>query len=153
MVNVRTMLQKLLCIAFFLSDSLMPKSALGKLTLHIGPASRGGGGPNPLSIPPTNILNYGIVWFSESHREISASIYPGIFYGYRESMKNGAYVSLGSGLVINLHGIGPGVVTAFGYDSCGYVCFNIEYRQAFGLLTTMTQSPYALRVGLTFDLL
>lgn len=135
---------------------MLPKGqqAYGNVTLHLGPASVGGGGPNPISIPPTNILDYELVWFnSKKQAEFSVSLFPGIFYGHRATMKNGGYISMGGGLVLNIHGFGPGFYSAFGYNSCGYLCFNVEYKQAVGFLTGMVISPYAIRIGLTFDIL
>ncbi|MFK7827085.1 MAG: hypothetical protein AB8G05_23280 [Oligoflexales bacterium] len=122
------------------------------VTVHLGPASVGGGGPNPISIPPINILDYELVWITKNRSEISLSLFPGLFYGYRATMKNGGYISMGGGLVLNIHGFGPGFYSAFGYNSCGYLCFNVEYKQALGFITGMTISPYALRIGLTFDI-
>ncbi|NRA47020.1 MAG: hypothetical protein HRU09_18890 [Oligoflexales bacterium] len=132
--------------------ALFEESSYAKVTLHLGPASVGGGGPNPISIPPTNILDYELVWFNKDQTEISVSLFPGMFYGYRATMKNGGYISMGGGLVLNIHGFGPGVYSAFGYNSCGYFCFNIEYKQALGFITGMTISPYAVRIGMTFEL-
>ena len=128
------------------------KSSYADVTVHLGPASVGGGGPNPISIPPVNILDYELVWLSKNRSELSVSLFPGLFYGYRATMKNGGYISMGGGLVLNIHGFGPGFYSAFGYNSCGYLCFNIEYKQAIGFITGMTISPYALRIGLTFDI-
>ena len=139
----------LLCLV---SIGLWGKQSRAEITIHLGPASVGGGGPNPISIPPTNPLDYEIVWFGKDQSEFSLSLFPGMFYGYRATMKSGGYISMGGGLVLNIHGFGPGIYSAFGYNSCNYLCFNVEYKQAIGLITGMAISPYALRVGLTFNL-
>ena len=124
--------------------------AQAELTLHLGPAAIGGGGANPLSIPPVNPLEYELVWLTDSHTEWSFGIVPGFLYGYRSAMGYGAYLSLGGGLVINRHGGGPGVYAAFGYSSCAWFCFNIEYKKAIGILPGMLIDPYAIRLGAVF---
>ena len=52
--------------------------------------------------------------------------------------------------MINMHGIGPGIYSAFGYTSCSFLCFNMEYKQALGIASSMIISPYAIRMGLSF---
>lgn len=73
-----------------------------------------------------------------------------MFYGVRSVFKGGFYLSMGGGLVINMHGIGPGIYSAFGYTSCSFLCFNMEYKQALGIASSMIISPYAIRMGLSF---
>ena len=127
-----------------------PTTSKADLTVHIGPASVGGGGPNPISIPPVNPLDYEFVWLTENHTEWSLSLFPGLFYGYRAVMQSGAYISAGAGMVFNIHGLGPGIYTAFGYDVCSWLCFNFEYKQAIGVIPGMLIEPYAIRIGLIF---
>ncbi|MBI2602771.1 MAG: hypothetical protein HYW48_06935 [Deltaproteobacteria bacterium] len=125
--------------------------AFADFTLHVGPASSGGGGPNPVSIPPIQVIDYEFIWVTEEKREWSLSIVPGLFYGQRFMLSEGAYVSLGGGLVIDLNGVGPGLYSAFGYDACGSsLCFNVEFRKALGANFRHLMSPYALRVGVTW---
>ncbi len=120
-------------------------------TLHIGPAATGTGGPNPISIPPTQILDYELVWISAQKRELSVSVIPGVFYGQRFGIISGAYVSLGGGIVIDSNGVGPGVYSAFGFDVCGTrFCFNMEYKNTLGITQHALISPYAIRIGLTW---
>ncbi len=119
------------------------------ITVHVGPAAAGGGGPNPLSIPPINPIEYEVVWLTPSKNEFSIGIVPGIFYGQRLTHSSGLYFSMGAGLAIDGNGSGPGVYSAFGFDLCGNICFNMEYKKAVGLSTTLIQ-PYALRIGVTF---
>lgn len=128
----------------------MTTPSYGDLTVHIGPASVGGGGPNPISIPPINPLDYEFVWLTENHTEWSLSLFPGLLYGYRAVMQSGGYISAGAGMVLNIHGVGPGFYTAFGFDHCAWLCFNVEYKQAIGFIPGMLINPYALRIGLVF---
>ena len=130
---------------------LIPLTALADVTIHVGPAAVGGGGPNPMSIPPINPLDYEFVWVTESRSEWSLSLVPGAFYGRRSAFTDGSYVSVGAGFVQNVYGIGPGFYSAFGWDRCGWFCFNIEYKQAIGYVPTRVISPYALRMGATFS--
>ena len=129
----------------------LESSARGDITVHLGPAGVGCGGTNPISLPPTNPLDYSVVYLTKSNKEWSFSLVPGIFYGQRYKLfRSGAYLSLGGGAVIHLMGIGPGVFSAFGYNSCGErFCFNIEYRAALGYAKQFF-TPYALRIGMTF---
>lgn len=120
--------------------------------IHVGPVSDGGGGPNPLSIPPVNILEYEFVWITPKESEWRFSLTPGIFFGdrYTSSTYN-TYVSLGGGLVTDINGAGPGVYTAFGYDHCNWFCFNMEILQAVGIGGDSLLSPYAVRIGVTIE--
>ena len=124
------------------------------LTFHAGPAAAGNGGPNPLDIPPVNPTTWEAVWVRDNHTEWTFGLIPGIFFGYRNALSGGTYVSMGYGGVISTNGIGPGIYAAFGADLCGILCFNFEYKKALGV--TMGRgdiiSPYGLRVGVTLDL-
>lgn len=135
-----------------LSFLFLAPDSRGDLLVHIGPAASGGGGPNPVSIPPTELLDYEVVWITAANREYSASFVPGLFYGQRYSfLPGGTYFSVGGGLVLDLNGYGPGVYSAFGYDACaGFICFNAEYKQALGLGISFETllAPYAIRIGL-----
>jgi hypothetical protein len=131
---------------------LMGASARADITLHLGPSSMGNGGQNPVSIPPLNIADYGLVWLMESQREWVVSIFPGVFYGYRYRFpKTGLYASGGGGVGIDLNGLGPAVYSAVGWNSCGSrLCFNAEYKQAVGVATAGVMiNPYAFRIGVT----
>ena len=125
---------------------LLTTSALGSWVVRVGPPAVGGGGSNPLTIPPVNIVDYEFQWISSKHREWSFSISPGFFYGYRTNL-DGVYASFGGGLVINRNGVQPGVYSAIGYTRpCKTYCFNVEFKQAIGVLGQLIH-PYALRVG------
>ena len=123
----------------------------GDITVHLGPAGVGGGGTNPLSIPPTNPLDYSVIYLTKKNKEWSFSLVPGVFYGQRYKLsQSGAYLSLGGGLVIHLMGMGPGVFSALGHNFCGEkFCFNIEYRSALGYGRSFF-TPYAFRIGVNF---
>ncbi len=135
-------------LMIFRADTLLAS----QLVVHLGPPAAGNGGPNPLTIPPLNPLDYEVVYITDADREWSISISPGIFYGFRSGGDEGTYASAGGGLVINANGVGPGVYTAFGYNAfCGTACFNIEYKQALGISDGHIISPYAIRMGLSFS--
>ena len=137
---------------WILALSLTALDAQGRWTIHVGPPSVGNGGPNPLSIPPINPLDYGVIYVTRGDSEWSFSISPGFFYGKRHWLGD-AYVSGGFGFGINANGIGPGVYTAIGYDACGpTVCFNADYRQALTVTALGLNSAYAARLGVTFGL-
>jgi hypothetical protein len=120
-------------------------------TFHVGPLSVGNGGPNPITIPPFNPVEYEFVWVHSKNRELSIGLVPGILYGQRFFLSEGAYVSVGAGMLLDTNGLGPGLYTAIGYDACtssGY-CFNAEYKKGLGLTYRTLIAPYALRIGLT----
>ncbi len=136
---------------FFFWGLICVPTANADFTLHLGPVASGTGGPNPISIPPTQILEYEFVWIISKTRELSLSIIPGIFYGARFSIIAGAYVSLGGGVAIDSNGVGPGVYSALGYDACsGRYCFNVEYKKALGITQQTIIAPYAIRIGMTW---
>lgn len=140
-------MKKLALLFFLLSSKLYASS----ITAHIGPPALGSGGPNPLSIPPTNPLDYEFIYLTDSKKEIVLGITPGIFYGMREEFQKGFYMSFGGGVVINQAGVGPGIYTAFGFEGfCSYACFNAEYKQALGIRKNSLISPYAIRLGATY---
>ncbi|MBP6217819.1 MAG: hypothetical protein KA436_04455 [Oligoflexales bacterium] len=139
-------------ILLLASLSPFTESAYADFVIHAGPASMGIGGSNPLSIPPTDPLDYEFVWLTDSEKEWSFGLSPGVFYGQRYTFADHfTYVSLGGGIVNEFNGLGPGIYTAFGYDYCDWFCFNIEYKQALGFTTKNILSPYALRVGVTIE--
>lgn len=137
-----------LCLLLFAPESR------GDLLVHIGPAASGGGGTNPISIPPVEVLDYEVVWITPANREYSASFIPGLFYGQRfPFLPGGTYFSIGAGLVVDLNGYGPGIYSAFGYDACaGFICFNAEYKQALGLSLQTILAPYAVRIGMVLKI-
>lgn len=125
------------------------QSSFASITIQLGPASVGNGGPNPLSIPPTSLHEYEIIWLRKNHSEFSFSIFPGIFYGYRSIMKSGGYISLGGGIVSDANGLTMGIYNSFGIQKCSFLCFNIEYKQALGLYGGTVLAPYAIRIGVS----
>lgn len=142
----------ILCVGIL--GTLGSTLAHGKsLTVHVGPPSVGAGGSNPLSIPPLNPIEYEVVYLTDSGREWSFGIVPGILYGGR--FQQGAfYVGIGGGLVISLNGAGPGAYSSFGLDIGNDIKFNVEVKQAIGidLSANGIVSPYAIRIGATFSM-
>lgn len=126
----------------------------GEVTIHVGPPAMGGGGTNPIGIPPTSPVSYEVVYLTPKKTEWVLGIVPGIFWGKRFRASNGSYFSSGLGAVISRNGTGPGFYAAIGVDMCGWVCFNLEYKKALGLATSSlrTIGPYAIRMGVTLDL-
>lgn len=127
--------------------------AFADLTVHVGPPALGTGGPNPVDFPPVNPVGYEVVIITHEKTEWTIGIVPGVFWGHRFSLNRRSYFSMGAGGVIDGNGVGPGVYAAVGTDLCGFVCFNMEYKQAVGIAvgSYYVISPYALRVGLTFE--
>ncbi len=121
---------------------------LADVAIHIGPVAGGGGGPNPASIPPINPLDYEVVWLTAAKSEFTFGVIPGLFYGKRLTFTNGTYFSSGLGAVIDFNGVGPGAYAAMGYETCGLLCFNIEYKKAFGISSSGLIQPYAIRAGI-----
>ena len=124
---------------------------MADLTVHVGPPSLGTGGSNPISIPPVNPLDYEFIITTKEHTEWTIGLIPGFFWGKR-FVTNKMYASMGGGAVVNFQGIGPGVYMAVGTDVCGFLCFNIEVKQAIGVTLGSYKliNPSAVRVGLTF---
>lgn len=124
------------------------------LTFHVGPPSVGQGGSNPISIPPVDFREWEFTYVTDKDNEWNLGATPGLLFGSRSTTGNGVYVSFGGGLVISANGVGPGVYSAFGYNSSGTYQFNAELKQAIGydFGENTVVSPYALRIGLTIAL-
>lgn len=120
----------------------------GLWTLRVGPPAVGGGGSNPVGLPPSAPdleLNY----MTENNWETSLSVVPGVLYGKRFDIGN-FYVGLGGGLIISGNGSGFGPYSSFGWESGGRFRFSVEYKQALGITSSGLVSPYALRLGAGF---
>ena len=134
-------------VTLILLSSSRPSYSTG-MTLNVGPLSGGQGGSNPLSIPPLNFAEYQFIYTTSQNSEFVVGVIPGIFYGIRSSEKSPVYVSVGGGLVIDLNGVGVGIMSSVGANLfCAKVCFNMEYRQALAPSSGTLLSPYALRIG------
>lgn len=134
--------------------SLAPGAQGGTVTVHVGPPAIGSGGPNPISIPPLRITEYEVTYVTASKFESNISVTPGLLFGYRAGESRGVYYGLGGGLVIGGNGVGPGVYSSIGLNLGDTYKFNIEYKQALGLVIGGGRliSPYAVRIGMTFDI-
>jgi hypothetical protein len=120
----------------------------------VGPPAIGSGGPNPLSIPPLNFREYEVTYVTASKFESNIAITPGLLFGTRFGEARGVYYGLGGGLVLSGNGGGPGVYSSIGLNVGETYKFNIEYKQALGLVfgSGRLVSPYAVRLGMTFDI-
>ena len=133
---------------------ISPKAFGGSLTVHVGPPAVGSGGPNPISIPPLSLPEYEVTYVTASKFESNISVTPGLLFGNRFGESKGVYYGLGGGLVISGNGGGPGVYSSVGLNLGDTYKFNIEYKQALGFVLGGSRlvSPYAVRLGMTFDL-
>ncbi len=136
------------CFLFFilLSNTLLA----GELTLRLGPGSLGNGGTNPLGIPPS-LVDADVTWLTSSNWETSVSIIPGIFVGKRSESAAGFYLGAGGGIVISANGGGLGPYAALGYSRGETFKFNAELKQAIGVTSHGLVTPYAMRVGVSYD--
>ena len=76
-----------------------------QMTFHFGPTQIASGGNNPLNIPPS-LTELEFVWVTDKQKEISFSIFPGIFYGFRKVSNNDLYFSLGAGIGSSIFPLG-----------------------------------------------
>lgn len=125
----------------------------GDWILKLGPPGVGNGGPNPLSIPPVNILDYEVSYLSSGGSEISLSVVPGLLYGVRKIHASGLFAGVGGGYIISVLGSGPG-----GYYSLGYRSkpkpfgFEVDIKQAYGFGQGSLFAVYALRLGAVWSI-
>ncbi len=126
----------------------------GELTVRVGPPALGGGGTNPVSIPPINPAEYDITYITDSGFESSFSIVPGFLFGQRTKLTDIFYFGGGGGLVISINGTGFGPYAEIGFSVGESVKFNMEFKQAIAYSSTIKSlvSPYALRAGVSFTL-
>ena len=123
----------------------------GELTLRFGPAGLGNGGTNPLGIPP-GPTDFDLTWLTASDWETSVSVSPGIFVGKRAWHESGLYLGVGGGIVISGNGVGVGPYAGIGGSPGeGPFRFNIELKQALGMTSIGLISPYAFRLGVSYD--
>lgn len=151
---IKTMHKLSILVGLLLVAGAAPALAT-EITAHVGPPSVGAGGANPVSVPPTNPLEWEFEYVTDKDYEFNLAATPGLLFGARSENSNGVYVSFGGGLVISSNGAGPGVYSSFGYNSGGKTYkFNAEVKQAvgFNFSTNALISPYALRLGMTFAL-
>lgn len=139
---------RLISVVFFL---LASTSFAGQLTLRLGPPSLGNGGTNPVGLPP-GIQDVDITYLTKNNFEMNFSIVPGLLFGKRAVHESGFYMSLGGGLIISANGSGLGPYAGFGWESSGKTFkFNAEFKQSAGVTAAGIVTPYALRLGMTYN--
>jgi hypothetical protein len=149
--GIRIICSVRMVIGLALCSDLVSQASASTIFLHLGPPSAGGGGTNPLSIPP-GVLDTEFVYLTQAKREITVGLIPGILYGARFGEPKGAYVSMGGGLIFNPDVATIGAYSAFGYSGqCNSWCFNIEYKQSVGLYAGRIVTPYAVRAGVGYQ--
>ena len=134
----------------FLSDLVNAST----FEVKLGPPSVGLGGPNPISMPPINFLDYEFTYVTEGNWEYSLAAVPGLTFGKRIYMDN-YYAALGSGLFLSSDGAGFGCYSALGLNSTankkskslGYVA---EYKQSLAFNAYGLIMSYAIRLGLAY---
>jgi hypothetical protein len=120
------------------------------IALRFGPPSLGGGGTNPLSIPP-QAMDMELVYVTSTNKEISFGLVPGILFGARMADRSGLYFSGGGGIIFNPDLATLGVYTAVGYSpACKAWCFEMEYKQSAGPYRGNLVTPYAVRAGAAY---
>jgi len=122
----------------------------GQLTLRLGPPSLGNGGTNPVGIPP-GIQDVDVTYLTQNNFEMNFSVVPGLLFGKRSTHESGLYMSLGGGLVISANGVGLGPYAGFGWEVGKTFKFNAEFKQSAGVTSAGLVTPYALRLGITYD--
>lgn len=144
-------MRRIAVVTIFCAALSVTPAVAGQLTVHVGPPSVGNGGSNPISIPPVNLYEYEVEYIGNSGNEWNFSVTPGILYGSRSVFAKDYYASFGGGYVINVNGSGPGIYASIGAN---LKWFNMEFKQALGFDFDANRmlSPYAIRVGVTFNL-
>lgn len=135
----------MLCPPLVLANTATATTVIARF----GPPATGGGGTNPVSLPPT-LVDTEISVVTAAKMEINISVCPGILIGKRFD-KDGYYGSGGAGLVITQTGGGVGGYAAIGYETSGSFKFNADFKQAIGLAASGLLSSYALRIGAGYE--
>lgn len=120
----------------------------GGLAVRLGPPAVGGGGPNPVAIPPA-LTDLGLSYVTDKGLAFDASL-TALAMARRSKPKGGAYVSLGGGLIFSVSGTGFGPYAGFGYEGgclSWLGCFSVEFNQGLGFGAGRIISPYGLRMG------
>ncbi|MBC7531804.1 MAG: hypothetical protein H7318_09515 [Oligoflexus sp.] len=147
----------MLMLIYFLVAAATATSTIanaGTITALIGPPSLGQGGSNPLSIPPTNIIDWQASYRTDEGREWMVSVIPGLYYGQRWT-KERFSLGVGGGIVIGTNGVGFGVYQSLGYMTEAFwnkYHFEAEYRQVIGYVDKAAEFPYSFRIGISYDL-
>ncbi len=124
------------------------RAQAGALAMRLGPPGIGGGGPNPVSIPPS-FGDLGLSYVTNKGLQMDASL-TALALAQRSRLKGGAYFSLGGGLIFSVSGVGFGPYAGFGYEGgciSWLACFSVEINQGLGFGAGRVVSPYALRLG------
>lgn len=122
------------------------------ISAKLGPGTVGFGGSNPVSVPPTNPVDWEITYLNDSLWEFSAAVIPGLSVGKRIQYAS-IYASAGLGLLASLDGFGGGLYTSVGLDtstsSKSLIGFVAEYKQSLGFNSYGQIMSYALRFGIS----
>lgn len=141
-------MKKLLLLAFLSSGTLSTQAEAGGVAVRFGPPGVGGGGPNPVAIPPA-LTDLGLSYVTSKGLSFDASL-TALAVARRSRVKGGSYVSLGAGMIFSVSGTGFGPYAGFGYEG-GCVswlgCFSAEFNQGLGFGVGRIISPYGVRVG------
>ena len=134
-------------ISIFISMMLLSTTRASATTViaRFGPAGIGGGGPNPIGLPP-EIADTEVSIVTAAKTEINIALFPGILVGKRFN-KDGYYGSGGGGAVFGALGLGLGGYAAIGYETSGSIKFNVDFKQAIAVGASGLMSSYALRIG------
>lgn len=137
------------------SACLMTREAYaGRLGALLGPPSLGQGGSNPVSIPPLNPLDWQLTYLTDDDREFMVSVVPGLFYGQRWR-KDQFSIGFAGGLLISTSGVGVGVSQSLHWETRAFWNgwrFEAEYRQVIGVTEIGVEFPYAIRLGLNYEI-
>lgn len=139
----------------FLLLLLSSETALaGRVGALLGPPSLGQGGSNPVSIPPLSPLDWQLTYVTDTDREFMLSVIPGLFYGQRWR-KDQFSIGFAGGILISTNGVGVAVSQSLNWESKPFwesFRFEAEYRQVIGYTEIGAEFPYAIRVGLNYEI-
>ncbi len=124
----------------------------------VGPPSLANGGSNPVSVPPSFLVEYEATLTTKSRWHFRLGLSPHIVAaGKLFKLKYGFQTAIGASVVNSLQGYGPGIFSVFGWHSpCAVkrVCFSAQYIQDVGVSITEWKitTPFAVRMGLVWKI-
>lgn len=138
----------LLCAVWF---ALAPKAMASSISATLGPPGFGGGGTNPVGIPPS-AFDLDLAYENDRGHIYSLAVVPGFFVGKRH-YKDSFFGGYGAGLIFHTGGLAPGIYTSLGYRATitGGLDFLMEFKQGLGIDRGLVR-PYALRIGAMYAL-